>query len=61
MEEKLDELQEKCFALLGTLNAIKNQEISLVNDEAGVYRFNKDLHGLMSAGSVFFNASQVDR
>ena len=57
MEEKIDKLQEKCFALLVTLNAIKNGEIILDNDPH-ISRFNKDLNEMMQAGSVFFSAPQ---
>ncbi len=57
MEEKIDKLQEKCFALLGTLNAIKNGEIILDNDPH-ISRFNKDLNEMMQAGAVFFSAPQ---
>ena len=48
MDKKIDELQEKCFALLGTLNAIKTGEIVLDNDPH-VFRFNKDLNEMMQA------------
>lgn len=57
MDKKIDELQEKCFALLGTLNAIKNGEIILDNDPH-VFRFNKDLNEMMRAGAAFFSAPQ---
>ena len=57
MEEKIDELQEKCFALLGTINAIKTGEIVLYNDPH-IFRFNKDLNEMMQAGSAFFSAPQ---
>jgi bacterioferritin (cytochrome b1) len=54
MEEKIDKLQEKCFALLGTLNAIKTGEVVLDNEEH-ISRLNTDLRDMMEAGAAFFS------
>lgn len=54
MEDYIDNLQEKCFALLGTINDIKTGDI-LLSEQSGVNRFNTDLHEMMKSLSIFFN------
>ena len=51
MNDVIDNLQEKCFAMLGTINVLKHAEAQ--TDELTV-KFNKDLTELMQAGSQFF-------
>ena len=51
MIDVIDNLQEKCFAMLGAINALKHAEAQ--TEELNV-KFNKDLTELMQAGSHFF-------
>ena len=51
MNDIIDNLQEKCFAMLGTINILKNAEAQ--TDELAT-RFNTDLTELMKSGSPFF-------
>ena len=53
MEEQIDHLQQSCFALLGTINAIKTNDISLLEPN-GVKQFNSDMNEMMQAMSTFF-------
>ena len=53
MEEQIDNLQQRCFALLGTINAIKTNDISL-SEPDGVKQFNSDMNEMMKAMSAFF-------
>jgi len=54
MEEQIDRLQQSCFALLGTINAIKTDDISL-SEPDGVKQFNSDMNEMMQAMSAFFS------
>ena len=47
----IDNLQEKCFSMLGTINDLKQSETQ--NNEI-TNRFNKDVTELMQAVSAFF-------
>ena len=49
--DMIDNLQEKCFSMLGTINDLKQSEAQ--NDEI-TNRFNKDVTELMQAVSTFF-------
>tara|TARA_R110002153_G_scaffold74685_1_gene193845 strand:- start:110 stop:283 length:174 start_codon:yes stop_codon:yes gene_type:complete len=51
MNDIIDNLQERCFAMLGTINVLKHAEAQ--TEELNV-KFNKDLTELMQAGSQFF-------
>jgi len=51
MNDIIDNLQERCFAMLGTINVLKHAESQ--TDELTA-KFNKDLTELMQAGSQFF-------
>ena len=51
MNDIIDNLQEKCFAMLGTINVLKNAEAQ--TDELTT-RFNTDLTELMKSGQPFF-------
>ena len=51
MNDIIDNLQEKCFAMLGTINILKNAEAQ--TDELTT-RFNTDLTELMKSGQPFF-------
>ena len=51
MNDIIDNLQERCFAMLGTINVLKHAEAQ--TEELNV-KFNKDLTVLMQAGSHFF-------
>ena len=53
MEEQIDNLQQRCFALLGTINAIKTNDISL-SEPDGVKQFNSDMNEMMKVMSTFF-------
>jgi hypothetical protein len=54
MEEQIDNLQQKCFALLGTINGIKTNDVSL-SEPNGVNQFNTDMNEMMKAMSAFFS------
>jgi len=54
MEEQIDHLQQSCFVLLGTINAIKTNDISL-SEPDGVKQFNADMNEMMKAMSTFFS------
>ena len=51
MKDPIDNLQEKCFAMLGTISVLHHAESQ--TDELTA-KFNKDLTELMQAGSQFF-------
>ena len=51
MKDPIDNLQEKCFAMLGTISVLHHAEAQ--TDEL-TDKFNKDLTKLMQAGSQFF-------
>ena len=51
MKDPIDNLQEKCFAMLGTINVLNRVEYPTDDLTA---KFNKDLTELMQAGSQFF-------
>lgn len=51
MNDIIDNLQERCFAMLGTISVLKHTEAQ--TEELNV-KFNKDLAELMQAGSQFF-------
>jgi len=51
MKDPVDNLQEKCFAMLGTISVLHHAESQ--TDEL-TSKFNKDLTELMQAGSQFF-------
>ena len=51
MNDIIDNLQEKCFAMLGTINVLKHAEAQ--TDELTA-KFNTDLTELMKSGSPFF-------
>jgi len=51
MNDIIDNLQEKCFAMLASINVLKHAEAQ--TEELNV-KFNKDLTELMQAGSKFF-------
>ena len=51
MKDPIDNLQEKCFAMLGTISLLHHAEAQ--TEELNV-KFNKDLTELMQAGSQFF-------
>ena len=51
MNDVIDNLQEKCFAMLGTINVLKRAETQ--TDELTA-KFNTELTELMQAGSQFF-------
>ena len=51
MNDVIDKLQEKCFAMLGTINILKQAE---EQTEELTNRFNTDLTELMKSGSPFF-------
>jgi len=53
MEEKIDQLQEKCFAMLGTINKVKTGEINL-EDDKGVHTFSTDAKSLLESTAIFF-------
>ena len=52
MNHIIDDLQEKCFAMLGTINVLKQSEAQ--TDELTA-RFNTDVTELMKVVSPFFN------
>jgi hypothetical protein len=52
MNDVIDKLQEKCFAMLGTINILKQAE---GQTEELTNRFNTDLTELMKSGSPFFS------
>jgi hypothetical protein len=51
MNDIIDNLQEKCFAMLGTINVLKQSEAQ--TDEL-TNKFNTDVTELMQAISPFF-------
>ena len=51
MNDVIDNLQKKCFAMLGTINILKYSEAQ--TDELTA-RFNTDLTELMKSASPFF-------
>jgi threonine aldolase len=51
MNDIIDNLQEKCFSMLGSINDLKQSETQ--NDEL-TNRFNNDVTELMQAVSIFF-------
>jgi hypothetical protein len=51
MNNVIDNLQEKCFAMLGTINVLKESDEK--TDELTA-KFNKDITELMQAVSPFF-------
>tara|TARA_B100001093_G_scaffold92143_1_gene84232 strand:- start:176 stop:352 length:177 start_codon:yes stop_codon:yes gene_type:complete len=51
MKDPIENLQERCFAMLGTINVLNHAESQ--TDELTA-KFNKDLTELMKAGSQFF-------
>ena len=51
MKDLIDNLQEKCFAMLGTISVLHHAESQ--TDELTA-KFNKDLTELMEVGSQFF-------
>ena len=51
MNDVIDNLQEKCFAMLGTISLLHHADAQ--TDEL-TDKFNKDLTELMKAGSQFF-------
>ena len=52
MNDVIDKLQEKCFAMIGTINILKQAE---GQTEELTNRFNTDLTELMKSGSPFFS------
>ena len=54
--DKIDELQQKCFAMLGTIAKLKEGEIDLETPE-GVSVFSSDAKELFMITSSFFNQS----
>lgn len=53
MNDIIDNLQERCFAMLGTINILKHAEAQ--SDELTA-KFNKDLTELMKSVQPFFSA-----
>ena len=53
MEDKIDELQMKCFAMLGTIKKLKEGSITLDN-EAGVKEFYITARELLKVTNTFF-------
>jgi hypothetical protein len=51
MNDIIDDLQEKCFAMLGTINVLKQSEAQ--TDELTA-KFNTDVTELMKVVSPFF-------
>lgn len=55
--DKIDELQMKCFAMLGTIEKIKEGSITL-DDEAGVEEFSNTARDLLMVTNAFFIPAQ---
>ena len=51
--DKIDELQMKCFAMLGTIEKIKEGSITL-DDEAGIEEFSNTARDLLMVTNAFF-------